>query len=1044
MSFPPLTGLISRQGWRDDCDRGVTTTYHDCAELVDREADLREPKLPSLEVQQHAPMLFGPLARSYIVHLFKTHPKFKVRKHDKPGWVYGKDLPSWMRMSLLTRLHWFKRLKVPVRDKMFEMVRTEEGWKALRGIFVSCEMRMNAVILADPSRSYEEFDRINCSLISNSLYRRDYHSALKGVIKKARKGIFSGNSFVVPREFSWLQETLNRVKDRVDSRIRQLTLLQTRASGLPDKEQKEKSVKEWIDLVTDQPDSDVELLAEVSGLESYIRETMVVNKSTVTHTHVSLGSAACREQSRKNGGKTAFARNLFNSIDVVNRLDLATGEPTEEVIDKREKTGDWLLHHSLMRMKDGYDCLSVKTSAIPEVGQKARIITVPSFFSSTILSPWAHLTYHFLATSRECRSGVRGSNQGWELSLAMSASDPDLYWLFHNEELPRCVNSDLKTATDAAYFKAVSIILDVVQAVMPVPEWYFNQIKTLLTSERPFSAKFESQIITGTTRRGLFMGDHGSKTILTLSGIAALANMPSPRLSRIVGDDHITTTPDPERCLDTYRKKLENLGYIISEDDTFISNDGYLAEEAFKIPSDGDLTTETFTFAKQKRDLPYFDYPKVKILTDQGTDIGGFSDKIVGKIQLLGKRMGYSSGTFTEARFHLASWIQDLCITALYRPEFIYFPFHLVGAGKPVLFNNSSNFKRFVKMHRHGRLTPYYADIMAKSLQREPLEPNRYVVSGFLDHQGTDFVKVIEREFDEELFSPFAVFTSPTLSRMSPFIVGRLGRKIISETEIMQKLNEMEDLFGDPPETVRLTVKSLAREGELTDELLETFVTSWRRNDHNLSLRRDEKYYEREPVELILGREHPMRVSGLTDLLPDGRPPNPDNQLERDREVNMLFEWIRTNPEGLDGIPMALVRDDEIKLLQKEHLDPPRLLFVSDDIDFGRRIATQRASSWRDPKRTYRISIVNWIRAGLKPNEDFDACTQVYVDQGSLDGYLGDEANYTETDEALDFSDANQAKLGTPEYRDIIHLCKQSIAPSGNTFTEELRNLMRD
>jgi hypothetical protein len=89
---------------------------------------------------------------------------------------------------------------------------------------------------------------------------------------------------------------------------------------------------------------------------------------------------------------------------------------------------------------------------VSQVGEKARIITVPSYYHSTILSPRSHLTYKFLSTSPECKSGVKGANQGWEAILAMNANDNNVDWIFDRDEKPRCANSDLKSATDAVYF----------------------------------------------------------------------------------------------------------------------------------------------------------------------------------------------------------------------------------------------------------------------------------------------------------------------------------------------------------------------------------------------------------------------------------------------------------------------------------------------------------------------------------------------------------------------------------------------------------------
>jgi hypothetical protein len=223
-------------------------------------------KLPAMEVSQSAPTLFGPLPRSYVRHIFNGHPKFSRTSFGGNGWVYAKDLPAWMRKSLMTKLHWFKSCSSPVRDKMFKMCGSDEGFKALRGIFVSCEMRMNSVILADPDQPYTTFDKINVSLISNTLNDANYHKSLKGTIKRARKSIMMGEKASIPRNCSWLSPILTRVKGHVDTRVRELTLLQTRASGLPSEKQKELSIQDWIELVTSEPPQNLDLLSEISGL----------------------------------------------------------------------------------------------------------------------------------------------------------------------------------------------------------------------------------------------------------------------------------------------------------------------------------------------------------------------------------------------------------------------------------------------------------------------------------------------------------------------------------------------------------------------------------------------------------------------------------------------------------------------------------------------------------------------------------------------------------------------------------------------------------
>jgi hypothetical protein len=289
--------------------------------------------------------------------------------------------------------------------------------------------------------------------------------------------------------------------------------------------------------------------------------------------------------------------------------------------------------------------------------------------------------------------------------MSLTASDPDLDWLFRSDAKAFC--SDLSEATDRAYHESIRKLLDVIQAVMPVKTWYMTVVKQLLSSSRPFSCEMEDEI-KGFTTRGCFMGDHGAKTILTFSGMYALAGMKFPRISRLVGDDHATICEDAERAGLIYRSRLEELGYQLSEDDSYESKTVFLAEEGFEIPTDPSKTTEVWLSRKGKSDLPFYDVPKVKILSDVGKDKGLFSDTAIGKITLLGRRMEQTGRTFREKLFHLASWIQDICMSLIYRKEFVYFPRFLVQTGKPPLFGSAHNVKDSYECNDWAA----YADIM--------------------------------------------------------------------------------------------------------------------------------------------------------------------------------------------------------------------------------------------------------------------------------------------------------------------------------------------
>jgi hypothetical protein len=571
------------------------------------------------------------------------------------------------------------------------------------------------------------------------------------------------------------------------------------------------------------------------------------------------------------------------------------------------------------------------------------------------------------------------------MSMSLTASDPDLDWMFNSGDAVKAYCSDLSEATDRAYHQAIGKILDVTQAVMPVKTWYMSVVRQLLSSARPFSVKMEDELIQGITNRGCFMGDHGAKTVLTMSGMYALAGMHFPRLSRLVGDDHATICKDAESAGLIYRSRLEHLGYQLSEDDCFTAETVFLAEEGFDIPTDPSQTTEVWLSRKGKSKIPFYDVPKVKILSDVGKDIGLFSDTAIGKITLLGRRMEQSGKTFREGVFHLASWIQDICISLIYRKEFIYFPRFLVQTGKPPLFGCKENVHAFLRMHRLGRLTECYADIMESALRPTP-NAQRVIQSFFTHGAGDDSIRITEREFPEYDFESDRILTNSAMRGFEPFLLTRLHTKVISESEIVAKLTERENLLGEKSKSRKLTVSNFARsKRELTDELIAEFTDLWVSNSKILRVRKEEKYYDREAVEEKLGNTHPLRVGGILQPLPLEE--NRDiTRTEHDREVNKLYEWVKSNPQRLDDVPRALIRDD-LLLLSDAYLTIPRLLIVTDDVELLLAYANLRSFNWRQQRETFHITVNDWVLSDLVAGGSFEP-DEVFVDEGALDGYL--------------------------------------------------------
>jgi hypothetical protein len=468
--------------------------------------------------------------------------------------------------------------------------------------------------------------------------------------------------------------------------------------------------------------------------------------------------------------------------------------------------------------------------------------------------------------------------------------------------------------------------------------------------------------------------------------------MKFPKLSRLVGDDHATIVKEEhvEAAEQIYRSRMEKLGYKLSEVDSYQTETVFFAEDAFEIPTDISKTTEVWMSRKTRSSLPFIDTPKSKILSDAGKDIGSFSESAIGKITLLGKRMEHTGRTFCEGLFHLASWIQDLNIGLIFRKEFVYFPRFLVQTGKPMLFGSKENFCSFVRMHRCGRLTSHYADIMETALRPSISGGNKYIVQSFFTHSAKDEnIRIVERKFDFEKFEQHQVLKHESVKGFVPFLVGRLQSKLISESEIVAKLAEWETLLG--PNSLskpsRLTVDNLSRgQQPLSDELLAEFTDRWKGNSKVLRLRHEERYYDRKAIEESLGGLHPLRVGNLLKPLPLSERAEL-LVLEHDREVEKLYQWVLTNPSRLDDVPRALIRDDPVLCLSDKYLSMERLLIVSDDYKLVNAATHLRGFNWRLNRPTYHITVNDWVLSDLTATPVFEP-DEVFMDEGALDGYL--------------------------------------------------------
>lgn len=493
------------------------------------------------------------------------------------------------------------------------------------------------------------------------------------------------------------------------------------------------------------------------------------------------------------------------------------------------------------------------------------------------------------------------------------------------------------------------------------------------------------------------MGDAGTKTILTAAGLNALCMMQGPRVSRIVGDDHATICPDEftEQNAHIYRERMEAWGFKLSELDSYISDYCFFTEETFCIETNPDMSLETY-ISGRTGEIPYLDYPRVRLLSDVSSNIRGSSHTLIGKITLMARHMEYSAkNPISHGIMHLASWIQDLCCSLAYKPEFVYFPRFLVSTGKPILFDHDENFKNFIMVQKDGKLLGNYMDLMWRASER--VSGGKTAINSQFNHRSNVYLRVCEYEtrLPPEI-QDFEVLETVEQRGVTPFIIGRLGHKMISETEIMMKLDEMNFLFDERlPEVANVATLALRRR-EFSERTLRNFLSLWRRNSILLKFRYHERYYDREKTESFLNSVHPLRVQVPLGIGPteDELRVRRDLLLERDRDTEILWSWVLSRPDDLSQLPRALIRDD-LPILRNnpEITSVNRLLIVSDDLKMVYQLATLRSVSWWDQKETFRCSMQDWVHSDLTAGTHFDPIREVVVDTGSLDGFINNAAD---------------------------------------------------
>jgi len=630
-------------------------------------------------------------------HLFEVLPSGKF-------WSYG---PERQIEEVRRHTYFLSGLKPANYGILLSRLRSAKDLRSYWSDFTDNHdaiMFSVCVALSGQNVPWELIKRIRISLVSNLIQARDkFLISRKAYLAKMRKHILTdGPCPELPRNLSWMREIFTRITDPKHSKCyveKYMTLLNKRSCGVPkDPAFIESKLLEFFDSVN-QPERDNSpfVYRELVAATLKVSEHFVPRNLSASAT-VLITTSACFERSEKQGGKLSLVQEIARSDSEQVMYDLTTGAIGPE---KAIRLADKILHGSLQKYKESYkDLYSTRVCALPELGMKMRIPTCSSFYRTQILQPISKILLESLKGVPELRAGLSLERQGWE---AYKTFKPGEFLQRANDSV---LCSDYTSSTDWIKRSVAKQAYDALTAVAGIPKWYkevgkevyFHNLvhlprekcanrtihvvdpskerppkrKSVLNSEHPITS-------------GLMMGDPITKALLSFLSLMVGLKFADPRSGGapstkifIVGDDFVAIGPRGD--VSRFRACAENLGFIVSMDDTFVSRHwAHFTEFCFRIPRN---RWEDYSLCRVLRHHPcYADAIRPRIVMRVGKSGSNESDPRVGRLRLLAQEMGYIPETHVSGTmFHLATVWQDVQFGI--RSAIPYLPHFFGGMGK--------------------------------------------------------------------------------------------------------------------------------------------------------------------------------------------------------------------------------------------------------------------------------------------------------------------------------------------------------------------------
>jgi len=946
------------------------------------------------------------------------------------------SMPTPMQFQLIQKTFWFKRLKPKVQNRLKYLIVVRDKLLEVKEMMNTVDAIVASLLLVFPDAewNYKLSDRIQTCIFSNLVLDPSWIISWKKIKKQLRKHLLNPGSTrpEIPRSMSFLSYFIRSFPHRVDPNTRIgafgiMSLCQTRNTGIADYSGIDNSLNKFKRTVSIPSDP---IIGEYPStfIRPYLKE--VVSDSYFERckgsAHVSLALTACYERNVANGGKLGVALPIVNFYAArqlgPQLIDLETGLAVDGVYVDHQQVGEVLFYDALWQFKSKYnDMMTANIAVIREAGPKWRTVTSSSFYHATLLHPWSHLMLEILKCVPECKSGISKSRHGWNFASNLDISNEATSWIFDYINEVKGLSTDLEEATDYFNRFVIKDLVNLMNELFKIPRWYAQVVLILLcdprkitTSRHPFAEAFVEE-----TCRAAFMGDPGTKVLLTLLGLAVTLSTRQKYVrfyAENIGDDYAAIGSD-DSCRFALTE-FQRFGMKISEDDTFIS-DRYIfyTEELIRIPTSVDETISCVTHSRNWGLSPYIDGVKGRFLIDATKNRDDYASCPEGRISGLGKDISYLSvGSDPVCMFHLASFLQDIYLNLVDYRGLVYFPQEVLGQGKPPLWDVPTNPLTFWSIQWGGRFAKNYARAVVEAIKYvndDGINVERsicisYANTGMFRHSTNIPWRCNLRPVEDPKFLQFQVAQVPRYNSLTSYIMPRLSKFIISESEISGRLMKQEhmlsliygteivykeaNLVNIPP----LPIVGVEETRQFTIGL-EYFLELWLRSPQSLNSTRSERYFYRPPVEAILGKDYPLTVSIVT---PKQVPvSNEIGRTQLERDSHELFNWLSDSwekeqrGERITDIPRRLLDDDPFLMSDCDYegffTERFRDVFIiTNDAKLAERIAYRRRCV-APYLRTYRIPIRNWVYTQCsyhhwKPEMTWN---NYVVDLGSLDAF---------------------------------------------------------